>query len=99
MRGKALVLLREKTTDELGNLREMVIWRVPPTPQQPDGVRYRLALIRPGDKRPTILYDNHHPKGHHRHFAGTEEPYRFVDVGRLIAEFLADVRRVIGAAE
>ena len=45
----------------------MVIWRVPPTPQQPDGVRYRLALILAGDTRPTILYDNHHPKGHHRH--------------------------------
>ena len=99
MRGKAVVLFREKTTDELGNLREMVIWRVPPTPQQPDGVRYRLALIRAGDKRPTILYDNHHPKGHHRHLASTEEPYRFVDVGRLIADFLADVRRVIGAEE
>ena len=41
-------LLREKTTDEQGNLREMVIWRVPRTRQRPDAVRYRLALIRTG---------------------------------------------------
>ena len=99
MGGRAAVLLREKMTDERGNLREMVIWRVPPTPQQPEGVRYRLALIRAGDKRPTILYDNHRPKGHHRHFAGSEEPYRFINVGRLTADFLADVRRVIGAEQ
>ncbi len=99
MGDRAVVLLREKTTDEQGNLREMVIWRVPRTRQQPDGVRYRLALIRAGDKRPTILYDNHHPKGHHRHVTGSEEPYSFIDVGRLIADFLADVRRVIGVKE
>jgi hypothetical protein len=40
-----------------------------------------------------------HPVEHHRHFAGSEEPYRFIDVGRLIADFLADVRRVIGAEQ
>jgi len=58
-----------------------------------------LALIRAGDTRPTILYDNHHPKGHHRHVAGMEQPYRFIDVGRLVADFLADVERVIGAEQ
>ena len=99
MGGRAAVLLQEKTTDERGNLREMVIWRVPRSPQQPDGVRYRLALILVGDTKPTVLYDNHRPKGHHRHVAGTEEPYRFVDVGRLVADFLADVTRMLGAEE
>ena len=100
MGGKAAVLLlREKTTDEDGNLREMVIWRVPRTRQRPAGVRYRLALIRAGEQQPAILYDNHHPKGHHRHVAGTEEPYTFVDVGQLIADFLADVNRVLGGEE
>lgn len=99
MGGRAVVLLREKMTDEQGNLREMVIWQVPPTPQRPDGVRYRLALIRPGERRPAVLYDNHHPKGHHRHVTGTEEPYRFVDVNHLLADFMADVQRVTGAAQ
>jgi hypothetical protein len=99
MGGRAALLLREKMTDESGNLREMVIWRVAPNPQQPDGVRYRLALILAGDFTPTILYDNHHPKGHHRHIAGTEQPYEFVDVARLIADFMADVQRLIGAEQ
>jgi hypothetical protein len=43
----AAVVLREKTTDEQGNLREMVIWQVEPNPRQPEGIRYRLALILP----------------------------------------------------
>lgn len=89
-------VLREKKTDELGNLREIAIWRVAPNPRQPEGVRYRLALIRAGEKTPAVLYDNHHPKGHHRHIEGVEEPYRFVDVDRLIADFMADVARVTG---
>jgi len=33
MGGRAAVLLREKMTDESGNLRETVIWRVTPNPQ------------------------------------------------------------------
>lgn len=95
----AAVVLREKTTDEQGNLREMVIWQVEPNPRQPEGIRYRLALILAGERDPAVLYDNHHPKGHHRHLEGVEEPYGFVDVERLIADFMAAVMRVTGAGE
>ena len=90
-------VLREKTTDEQGNLREMVIWQVEPNPRQPEGIRYRLALVLVGEKVPAVLYDNHHPKGHHRHIEGVEEPYQFVYVDRLIADFMADVTTVTGA--
>jgi hypothetical protein len=95
----AAVVLREKITDEQGNLREMVIWQVEPNPRQPEGIRYRLALILAGERDPAVLYDNHHPKGHHRHLEGVEEPYGFVDVERLIADFMADVMRVTGVGE
>lgn len=95
----AAVLLREKTTDERGNIRELVIWRVEPNPRQPEGVRYRLALVLAGERLPAVLYDNHHPKGHHRHIFGLEEPYQFVDLDRLVADFMADVMRAIGARE
>ena len=94
MGGRAAVLLREKMTDERGNLREMVIWRIPPTPQRPDGVRYRLALIRAGERRPAVLYDNHHPKGHHRHFQGRELPYHFLSVEELLDDFRRDVEEL-----
>jgi len=85
-------------TDEQGNLREMVIWRIEPNPRQPEGVRYRLALIRAGERIPAVLYDNHHPKGHHRH--GRHRRTReFVDLDPLIAELMTDVTRAMGARE
>ena len=93
MRGR--LILAEKLTDERGNLREMVIWSVPPSARQSEGVRYRLALIKAGEKKPAVLYDNHHPKGHHRHRSGIEEPYRFTDLGALIDDFMVDVSRVM----
>lgn len=96
---RAEVILREKTTDGHGNIRELVIWKVRPNRRQPEGVRYRLALIRQGEKAPTVLYDNHHPKGHHRHLEGIEESYNFVNVDRLLDDFQADVERAIGTPE
>ena len=89
-------MLREKVIDEQGNIFEMVIWRVPTTSRTPSGVRYRLAFVPRGEEQPTVLYDNHSPKGHHRHVRGAEEPYNFVDVEQLVADFTADVQRAIG---
>ncbi len=95
----AALILREKKTDEQGNFRELVIWKVAPNPRQPEGLRYRLVLLRRGEEIPAVLYDNHHPKGHHRHVEGIENAYEFTDLERLIADFAADVRRVTGADE
>ncbi len=94
--GRAQLLLREKVIDEEGNIVELVIWRVPATPLNPVGLRYRLAFIRRGERPPAVLYDNHHPRGHHRHLEGVVEPYAFVDVDRLLSDFVADVRRMTG---
>src|SRR5712692_9576283 len=92
---RATVIRREKIIDEDGNILELVIWRAPSAPRQPSGVRYRLAFIRRGDARPAVLYDNHSPKGHHRHVEGVEEAYQFVDLDRLIVNFRADVERAL----
>lgn len=70
--------------------------RVPVGPGSPSGVRYRLAFVRQGEKTPGVLYDNHAPKGHHRHVEGVEADYAFLDVDQLLADFMADVRRVTG---
>ena len=86
----AELILREKIIDEVGNLVELVIWAVP------GGVRYRLAFVRPKDVVPGVLYDNHRPKGPHRHVEGFEEPYPYTNLDRLLADFLADVRRLMG---
>jgi len=59
-------------------------------------VRYRLAFIRAGEDAPALLYDNHHLKGHHRHLGGRVEPYRFVTVRQLVAEFVARASALAG---
>jgi hypothetical protein len=93
---RATAVLREKVIDEAGNILELVIWRVPAAPNSPSGVRYRLAFVRRGEMVPAVLYDNHSPKGHHRHVEGIEEAYGFTDVDQPLADFTADVRRITG---
>ena len=92
----AKLITRRKWTDELGNLYEVVLWMVERNARHPEGVRYRLAFIRAGEEAPAVLYDNHHPKGHHRHIGGREAPYAFTTAQRLVADFLADVRAAAG---
>jgi Family of unknown function (DUF6516) len=93
---RATAVLREKVIDENGNILELVIWSVPETPRTPSGVRYRLAFVRRGEDAPAVLYDNHSPKGHHRHVEGVEAAYTFVDIDQLLADFVGDVRRITG---
>lgn len=69
----------------------MVVYEVGVTERFPDGVRYRPFYAR--DRRVVVGYDNHHPKGHHRHVEGREEPYAFESVERLVSNFLADVQK------
>mgnify|MGYP007127681992 FL=1 len=38
-------------------------------------------------------FDNERGKGDHKHFGDQEEPYTFVDVDRLIDDFIQEVER------
>ena len=89
----ALLLRRTKYVDADGDLVELVLWQVPRSAAYPEGLRYRLAFVPAGTSRPVVLYDNHHPKGHHRHRGRAQDSYPFTTVGRLFRDFLADVRR------
>jgi hypothetical protein len=92
-RRKAVLLLHDEVRDEEGWRIVVKVWSVPVSTTSPQGVDYSLALISPEGKR-VVGYDNHWPKGHHRHFLGQEEEYAYRDVDRLIADFHADVMRV-----
>jgi len=54
----------------------------------------RLSLISPAGER-VVGYDNHHPKGDHRHYMGREAEYRYKDPATLIRDFLNDVEQVL----
>jgi hypothetical protein len=40
------------------------------------------------------LFDNHYPKGHHRHWAdGRETSYSFESVGKLVDDYLGAIKQ------
>ena len=89
---KAKLLFREKLVLRGGLLRDGVIWKVPLNSRYPDGIRYRLALVDIESNQVLALFDNHYPKGHHRHLEdGTESPYRFDSAEKLVEDYLAVV--------
>ncbi len=88
---KGRLLLRSKRTDLDGDLWDMVVWIVPESPQSPSGVRYRFAFVPFGSRRPAVLYDNHFPKGPHKHLGDAEEPMVYDSLEALEAEFKHDV--------
>ena len=90
---KARLILRHKLTDIDGDLKELVVWRVPIDENHPEGVRYRMAFIPRGYGKPAVLYDNHHPRGHHRHIRGRIESCDFLGIQQLIVDFENDVAK------
>ena len=52
---RATLLLKNKFTDESGDLFEWVMWRVSSDRLYKEGVRYCLAFIPQGMKRPAVL--------------------------------------------
>lgn len=61
--------------------------------QHDDIYDYSLSLISPEGER-LVGYDNHWPKGHHRHVLAEEGPCSYSGIDALIADFKTDVLRV-----
>ena len=79
-----------------GSVVEMVIWKLPgKNPERQHGIKYRL-YYGSGDGSCIVRYDNESGKGDHRHYGDVEEPYCFVDVETLMADFLEDVAKARG---
>ncbi len=58
------------------------------------GFKYSLYYGASGVR--LVGYDNEAGKGDHRHYGDRKEPYEFRDVESLMADFLADIRRLRG---
>lgn len=89
----SVLLHRSRFVYSDGALREMVLWQVPRTNHHPLGLKYRLYY---GDRDGNCLvsYDNERGKGDDRHGADGEASYQFIDVDRLVSDFLVDIRRL-----
>ncbi|NDG40943.1 MAG: hypothetical protein EBY28_16610 [Betaproteobacteria bacterium] len=76
-----------------GGVVEMVVFRVPrPVPPAAHAFKYRLVFVRGGER--LVGYDNERGKGDHKHLLSQQMVYVFVDIDRLIADFLGDVEKL-----
>jgi len=82
----------EKRVEDDGSIIEMKVWEVPVSDKSLDGVRYSLYWVKEG--KTLVGYDNHHPKGPHRHYGDRQEAYEFTTIENLIQDFLEDQRRI-----
>ncbi len=89
---KAELITRFRDIAEDGSGIEMLVWRVPePVPPSEHGYKYRLVYLEGGQRM--VGFDNERGKGDHVHVAGDERPYVFVDVEKLIDDFVSEVKK------
>ncbi len=91
-RARAILLQHDDVYDKEGWRMVIKIWQVPASRTSPDGVDYSLSLISPEGER-VVGYDNHWPKGHHRHVLAEEGPYAYSGIDALVADFKTDILR------
>jgi len=78
-----------------GAIVEMKIWQLA-SPVRGSAHRPKYSLFYGFAGERLVGYDNEPGKGDHRHIEGKEEHYAFSTVEILMADFLADVRRLRG---
>ncbi len=92
---KAVLAYHDKQILPDGAIVEMKIWQVAkPVKGSGHDFKYSLFYGLPGKR--LLGYDNERGKGDHRHTEDQQAPYKFETVERLVADFLADVRRLRG---
>lgn len=91
MRANLFLHTKEIKGDEI---IEIKIWQMPETLDKPHGVKFSLVYIK-GEER-LIGYDNAEGKGYHRHFSDKVEPYRFIDIWKLLNDFKKDLKKLRG---
>jgi Family of unknown function (DUF6516) len=90
-----MLLLHEKLRYDDGAILEVKLWRVP-APVRGSKHLFKYSLFYGEGGRRLVGYDNEVGNGDHRHYAGHEETYVFITYRQLLADFLADVRKLRG---
>jgi Family of unknown function (DUF6516) len=62
---------------------------VPRSRHYPEGFKYSFFAVRSGVV--LVGYDNHAPRGHHRHVGKKQERYEFEGLEELRTDFLRDL--------
>ena len=88
---KAELVFHEKRYFTDGSFQEVKIWKIPESKDKPHGLKYSFAYII-NDKR-VVGYDNTEGKGDHRHYRGSEYPYKFQGLDKLWSDFKKDIEK------
>jgi hypothetical protein len=90
MKAELITRFRDIAADGTGI--EMVVWKVSESvPPSTHGYKYRLVYVKSGVR--VVGFDNERGKGDHKHLGDVELPYQFVDVEKLIEEFIVEVEK------
>ena len=87
---KARLLLRERQSLTETAFIEAVMWLVS-RPVSGSGHDYKCSLVLVAEGVRVLRYDNDAGKGDHKHVAGREVTYRFIDLSTLQTDFWNDV--------
>jgi hypothetical protein len=89
----AMLAYHDKQMLSDGVIVEMTIWQLTlQVPGSAHRLKYSLYYSVGGTR--LVGYDNERGTGEHRHIGDHQEPYPFQSVEKLVADFLADVRRL-----
>jgi hypothetical protein len=94
---KAELVIHQKIRTTNGVVVEVKVWRVAKSVHFPEGFKYSFYAVLAGEV--LVGYDNHAPKGHHRHIEGREDPYLFRGVDRLRDDFARDLAAALAERE
>ncbi|MBI4402517.1 MAG: hypothetical protein HY537_00055 [Deltaproteobacteria bacterium] len=90
---RAVKVVHEKVRTAQGVVVEFKVWRVPRSEHYPEGIKYSFFAAHGG--KVLVGYDNHTPKGHHRHFEGKEGTYAFSGIDKLREDFRRDLTEAL----
>lgn len=91
MKRSATLVIDRKENRADGSILQAVVWLLP-VPLKGSLHRYKYRLYYGKGGECLVRYDNEQGKGDHRHIAGIEEPYQFVDIPTLLHDFRQSIR-------
>ena len=72
---------------------EIKIWKIPDSKFYSDGIKYSLFCVESSTGKTIIGFDNHFPKGPHKHVGENEENYNYLNEDILVEDFWSEVNK------
>lgn len=79
------------TTSKMVGICEIKIWKINDSKSYPLGLKYSLFCVESASGKIIVGFDNHFPKGPHKHIGEIEEPYHYVNDDLLVEDFWREV--------